>query len=807
MPQPRTIARRIRRTILAIVAVALLIAVGLAGYAYSRVVASLPMDSGDADIDGLTAPVEVTFDDRGVPTIRAATLLDAVAAQGFLDAQERYFQMDLARRYAAGELAELFGARALASDRRQRPFRFRDVAGKLLARTPARHRAILEAYANGVNSGLAALGDVPPEYLALRAEPAPWRPEDSILIMEGMAIGLAQDAEYERMIAVMDEALPPELVRFLTPATDRDDAPILNENPGDPTGGYVPMSIPGPDVVDLREREPYENGLDVEESIVGDINPAPLASNNWAIAANKTSRHSAILANDPHLWHSVPNIWRRSRLVWPGGDAVGVNMPGFPGVVIGANEHLAWGFTNTTGDFQDLIQIETDPENPAQYLAAPDGYTPFGAVVETIRVKGGAAEELVVRTTKWGNVIGEDHHGAPLVMKWAALDPELQNLNLLDMMSATTLEEGFELMRTFRSASQNAVLADDRGRIAWVVTGYLPDRQGFSGRAPVSWARDGVGWKGELPDDQRPQIFDPRTGFLATANNRTAQLPIARRIGRAWARPGRARRILEVLAPMTGATEREMLALQLDTTAPRHERWRAMILDATSGEKATGDLAGALAILKDWNGTADADQPAYRILSRFRSLLRREIVTPLVAPCLEIDASFVYRWTNTDEPVLRLVEERPAHLLPPQHANWDALIRDVFATTVAQCAADGGIGRPWGDANRADIEHPMSGAIPAPLTALRRVLDMPHDELPGDAGIVRVSTPSFGASLRLVASPGHLEDAIFHMPCGQSGHPLSPHYRDGQRDWLEGNPSPLLPGATVSTLTLHPAPR
>jgi penicillin amidase len=804
MPQPRTTARRIRRIILAVLAIALLIAVGLAGYAYSRVVASLAQTSGVAALPGLTAPVEVAFDNRGVPTINAATLTDAIAAQGFLDAQERFFQMDLARRFPAGELAELLGSRALASDRRQRAYRFRAVAEAVYERLPGRHRAILDAYAQGVNAGLDALGDVPPEHLLLRAAPAPWKPEDCVLVMESLAIGLAQDAQLERMVAVMDEALPPELVRFLTPATDRDDAPILNDYPRDPTGGYVPAPIPGPAAVDLRRRAPIDNGVHLEESIVGEPQLAPLASNNWAVAGDRTAHHGAILANDPHLWHGVPNVWRRARIIWPGGDAVGVNTPGFPGIVIGANAHIAWGFTNTTGDFQDSILIEPNPDDPAQYKAAPGEYAPFGTITETIRVKGGEPELLAIRTTRWGNVVAEDHHANPLVIRWAALDPAMQNLNLLEMMSASTLEQGFELMRTFYGASQNALLADDRGRIAWVVTGYLPNRTGFTGSAPVSWARDGVGWDGELPDSQRPQLFDPPIGYLATANNRTTDLARAQRFGRAWARPGRAKRILEQLAGTTAATERAMLDLQLDTLAPRHERLRAIILTSTGSDNTTGDLARAQAIIKEWDGTANADQPAYRILDRFRRLLRRALVTPLVAPCLQIDPEFVYRWTNTDEPVLRLLEERPAHLLPSEHASWDALINDTFAEAVALGAADGGIDRPWGDDNRANIEHPLSGAIPPPLAGLRRFLDMPRDMLSGDSGIVRVATPSFGASLRLVASPGHIEDAIFHMPAGQSGHPMSAHYRDGHADWLHGDPTPLLPGPSVSTLRLTP---
>jgi len=803
MPSPKNPARTIRRVCIATLAIAILSALGLAAYAYSRLAASLPQRDGAAILPALTAPAQVEFDDLAVPTIRAATLPDAIAVQGFLDAQERFFQMDLARRAAAGELAALVGPRALATDRRRRADRFRHVAQQTLANTPPRHRALLTAYTRGVNAGLAALGDVPPEYLALRREPEPWRPEDCFLVSASLALGLAQDAALERMVAVMDEALPPELVRFLTPATDRDDAPILYDDPADPTGGYRPAPIPGPGVIDLRDRAPADEPIEVEETIVADPDLAPFASNNWAVAGARTARGDAICANDPHLWHSVPNVWRRSRLIWPGGDAVGVNTPGFPGIVIGATRNVAWGFTNTTGDFQDHVLIELHPDDPNLYKIAPGEHEPFTIITETIEVAGAEPERLDIRITKWGAVIGEDHNGNPLALKWAALDPDLQNLEIFDLMSARSLDAAVEIMRRFRGPSQNAVMAGDDGRIAWVVTGYLPRREGFTGRVPVSWARDGVGWDGELPQRDRPVLIDPPSGVIVTANNRTADLARAQTYGRAWARPARAKRILERLAQSDTHTERGMLALQLDTQAPRHARLLDIALraiDADGPGSITPEIAQAREILESWDGTAEADQPGYRILERFRRLLRREIVAPLVAPCLELDPAFTYRWTNTDEPVMRLIEERPAHLLPPRHDSWDALVRSVFAETVAQLIAEGGIERTWGDANRADIAHPFSRVAPF----LSRFLDMPPSPLAGDAGIVRVATPRFGASLRLVASPSNLEEAIFHMPAGQSGHPLSRHYRAGHIDWVEANPTPLLPGETVSTLRLTP---
>ena len=272
--------------------------------AYFVVAAALPRRGGEAPLPGLAASVSVALDSRGIPTVRAESFLDALRAQGYLHAQERFFQMDLLRRASAGELAELFGERALANDLGQRPFSYRERAQRLRATLPPEQNAWLDAYTEGVNAGLKDLGARPPEYWVAGAEPRPWLPEDTLLVVLTFYTMLSNNESYERGQGVMHEVLPEPLYEFLTPSTSRFDRPVLGASPNDPTGGYVPLPIPGPDVVDLRTRAAPQSGgpTRVEPPLLGP------ASNNWAIDATRSADGRAIVANDPHLSLRLPNI-------------------------------------------------------------------------------------------------------------------------------------------------------------------------------------------------------------------------------------------------------------------------------------------------------------------------------------------------------------------------------------------------------------------------------------------------------------------------------------------------------------------
>lgn len=761
---------------------------------WSLLRASLPRDSGEVAIAGLHAPVTVRRDARGIPVISGADYTDVVTALGFVHAQDRYFQMDVLRRTSAGELSELFGATTISNDRANRVHRFRRVATALLERLPAEHRAGIEAYTRGVNAGLADMGASPFEYLLLRTRPAPWRPKDCLLAHFTMYQTLSTGARDERTLDAMRAALSADLVAFLTPETTRFDCPLIGP-PGDPNG---PIPIP----TDVQRPTPDGEPVAAERH--------PLGSNGWAVAAQRTADGRAILANDMHLPLFVPNIWYRAQLQWGGSGGagrddhmlVGVTLPGIHALVAGSNRHVAWGFTNVSGDFEDYIIVEPDPADPARYLT-PDGSEPFGAVIEDINVKGRHPDRMELRSTRWGVISATDADARPLVLRWPALDPDIVNLALFDMPKARTVDDALAVMRRWYGPPQNAMLADSSGRVAWTVTGWLPRREGFDNRFPASWARPGVGWRGPLDESDRPVLVDPADGVVFSANQRAVPVERSRKIGYAWSSGERAARIAEVLRASGNHTERTMLDLQLDTVSAKMRFYQRIALEGISADDA--ELAEARRIVESWNGRADADQAAFRILAQFRSRLSERARDPLLKPCASRDSKFRYVWFQSDEPLMRLLEERPANLLPSGYADWPALIRDAFAAAATLPAGASSWSDPrasWGEANRARISHYLSLAVPA----LGPLLNMPRDPLPGHSTTVRVQSSTFGASERLVVSPGHESDAILHMPTGQSGNPLSPHYADAQADWVRGEPTPLLAGPPESEFTLLPAP-
>lgn len=807
-----TVMRRIRRLLAWTVFIALALALVVAVSLRLLLGASLARTGGHARLAGLGEPVEIQRDAQGIPTIRAASLADAVRAQGFVHAQERCFQMDMGRRYAAGELAEVVGPRMLDTDRRMRALRFRDVAHRTYAGLPAAQRELIDAYTDGVNAGLADLGARPPEYFALGAPPRAWLPEDCVLTLLMMFDGLSVDKESELRTAVMREALPLELAAFLTPESTRFDVPLIG---GDPA--YAPAPVPGPDVVDLRKRTKTKEGSVAEPKAL------PMGSNNFAVSGARSAHGGAILANDMHLSIRVPGMWMRMQMEWKGADGAprrcaGVTLPGSPCIVAGATDDLAWGFTNVTGDFHDYAIVEVDPANPTRrYAFGPGEHEPFGEVVETILVKGAEPVTLTLRTTRWGPVVRDDHKGRPLALVWTALRPEAINFDLFDIMSAATLEEGLDAAARWNGPPQNVLIADKGGRIGWTVSGYLPKRVGFDGRTPANWAAPGPSgdtprWDGALSAEERPRVVDPANGTLYTANNRTAALSRSALYGSQWALPSRAARIAELLGAQEKLSERDLLAIQLDTRSAVHDFHRDLILEMVGESEPDARLRAARELVEGWSGLADVDQRAFPVLTTFRTRLHRRIFAPLVAPCGDVDARFAYSWFLAEEPARRLLESRPGHLLPPGDPDWRAVVQGALTEALDSleerfpgkfidgATTNGGFGVAWGEVNRARVAHPLSSGV----RQLSRWLDMPRDPLPGHWSTVRVATPGFGASQRMVVSPGKPDSAILHIPVGQSGHPLSRHYADMQGAWLRGEATPMWAGAGVSSFTLRP---
>jgi penicillin G amidase len=804
--------RRLLRGLVVLLLVAAVLIIGGGVYARSRVRASLAQLDGAASISGLAAEVRVERDALGVPTIHAGSREDVARALGFLHAQDRFFQMDLQRRQPAGELAALVGARALDVDQEIRVHRFRSVAQSALELTEPSYRRILDAYAEGVNAGLNALGSAPFEYLVLRATPEPWRPEDSLLTLLAMFNTLqGRQATFERSHGALRDTLPEPMFQFLSAVGSEWETPVVGSPVARPP-------IPGPEVFDLRTLRPQDlrtsrSPQDLKTSGPQDLKTfweprafgeeaSTIGSNNWAVDGAHSASGAAIVANDMHLTIAVPIIWYRASFAVAGERITGVTLPGIPPLVAGSNGHVAWGLTNTGGDWSDLVRIEPDPRDPAKYLT-PDGPKAFDVFQETIAAKGADARTSTVRTTIWGPVVWKDARGREYAQHWIAHDAATLAADITSPERARSVDELLVAMAGLGIPNQNVAMADTSGRIAWTIGGAIPRRTGYSGMTPHTWTDGARKWDGYLTDAEFPRIVDPPAGRLWTANSPVVGDEMLAAIGEGGFADGiRARLIRDRLMTIDKATPKDMLDIQLEERALYLERWRKLLLDSLAGQ------SGARAQFRDlvesrWTGRASPDSVAYRLVKEFRTLFVGRVMMSLIAPATAVDPTIDnLRLQRGEGPVWQILTERPMHLLDPKYRSWDEAILDGVDATVAKLTGGGGSlsDRTWGEANAAEIRHPLAGAIPF----FGRYLNMPGDPLPGDVYTPRASTPRTGPSERMAVSPGREHEGILHIPTGQSGHPLSPHYGDQYRAWLNGEATPFMPGPTVSTLVLKP---
>lgn len=761
---------------------------------------SVPSLSGEIVVSTLSAPVTVTSDQHGTPLITAHDRADAVRALGYIGARDRLFQMDLLRRKSAGQLAELFGEVAVTSDVNARTYGFHRVAKAALAKLPRQHRRYLDAYAEGVNSYIDKAQTLPFEFTVLNYRPAPWRAEDSMLVILGMINMLTGWAEQEeRMVSVMDKILPADIVSFLTPDTDYFTDSLTNAGPSFRAAKAIPVEALKKALKQGGQQPVKLAAVQPRDFIAG--------SNAWAVGGAKTQDGRAILANDMHFSLAVPTLLYRAEINYADVHAVGVTLPGAPLLVAGSNTRLAWGGTNLSGDFLDLVNLEINPANADEYRIK-DQWRHFEHVTETINIKNAGARQIDVKRTIWGPVAPEPLLGKPVAVHWTALDDDAVNLGLMDMEQAETLEQALAIVNRTGGPQLNFLVADDSGRIAWTIMGRIPKRFGGDGLASRSWADGTVGWDGYVEPRKLPRQINPAEGILVSANDRRLGKHYPHVIGHQFANGYRAYRITQRLKQMREINEWSLFALQLDTESEPYAFYQQMALTVLSPKRVAEqpELRELRDYLLAWNGRADTDSLGFALLHRFRQRLAETVFAPFVTACRDADKDFEYSWSYIDTPLQAMLTAKPPDLLPdPLHyKSWDAFILGQLTHSAQQLKADyPDIKLPeltWGNVNKAQFAHPFGKFLPL----LGRLLNMPVDELAGCSDCVRVAGPHFGAGERLVVSPAHPDEGILHMPGGQSAHPLSPNYRDQQRYWVQGRPVALLAGNAEHTLVLKP---
>jgi penicillin amidase len=592
--------------------------------------------------------------------------------------------------------------------------------------------------------------------------------------------------------------LPESLWRFLEADASEWDAAI-DASPGEPP------HIPSPAEVNLRSIE----GLPVRppEDLATSLDAT--GSNNWAVAGSRAIHGAALIANDMHLDFRVPNIWYRARLIdaaADGFDAVGLTLPGTPSLVAGSNGHIAWGFTNSYGEFSKVIRLVPVAGDSEGYAIA-EGTQQLRFVDEVIEIKGAPAEHLRVAITPCGPVMGTDWENHPYVLDWVAHDPAAVNLNLIGLERMRSAEEALRAAGGFGIPGQNFLVGDAGGHIGWTIAGRLPKHRDAPPVVPQLSTDSVVGFEGWLALDDEPRVLDPAAGLLWSANARVIGGDAARLIGDdGMDRGARAAQIhadLEAaprpMAPLAS------LQVQLDDRAAFLERWRVLLGQVIEHARARGDRPAAAAgeVLARWSGHAAANDPAYRLTDLFRREVEARVFYMLVGPARLKARDFHFEIPPSFEgPLWRVLDARPLHLLAPAYPDWDALLVQALiaseqlppgCVTLAACT--------WGRVNAVRVRHPLSDALPL----LHAFLDMPVVRPPGARhDMPRIQGPDFGASERFSVSPGHEAEGYFNMPGGQSGHPLSAFYRLGFDAWAEGRPTPFLPGAAAHELVLQP---
>ena len=798
--------------------------------------ASLPDLSGTKHITILNQPVTIERDAQGIPTIHAKHRQDTAFALGYVHAQERYFQMDLLRRSASGELAELLGDGAFERDKKVKLHRFKQRAQRLIRKLPKAQYTVLIAYANGVNSGLEALTNDPYQYLLIGQLPKQWEAEDSLLCIYAMYFDLNDELGERKMsLAVLRDELPKQWFDFLTPEGGIWDAAMdggkseetelripeaklpelfLSGSLAQQTGGYHGISY-------WQQFLPGSNSKSLPGS---NSNPLP-GSNSWAIDASLTPYSSAMLANDMHLTLRMPNIWYRASWYLDDGRRVtGVTLPGVPAMIVGSNENIAWGFANSYGDWGDIITLKTN-ENNTQYLSSK-GWTDFTLYNHVIVSSSGHSKEHITIETDLGPVIGKNHKGELMVHQWIAYAPRAVNMNLLELEKSKSVSEALAIAPTMGLPPQSMIVADNNGHIGWTIAGPIPKRV-FNATAQ----QNNSGWLEYQAAGDYPRFVNPGKHRLWAANNRLVSGKKLSMIGFEGGDLGaRAQQIRNDLLAKEQFKEADLLAIQLDERAVFLQRWKQLLIDSLEQQikleqeisleqqikpepidaKKSGTskkislLLMADVLKKDSGLSAHPDSVAYGLVKSFRQNVVNQSVG-WIFDALEIKNPGHFKRSSIDKmieyPVWALISKKPEHLIPAPYSSWNNLLIASARKAYNEITDNGKKSlaqQTWGKQHKIEIRHPLSAAIPG----LGLLLDMPDSPLSGDRNMPKVETSNFGASMRMVVSPGQEAKGIMHMPGGQSSHPLSSYYSKGHQDWLDGNPSSFLPGKTKWVLKL-----
>ncbi|HIY85857.1 MAG TPA: penicillin acylase family protein [Candidatus Yaniella excrementavium] len=864
--RPARKRRRLRNLILGTFSTLVVLALALGGFVTWSVFRAFPDTEGTLDVAGLEHEVTVQRDAHGIPTVTAETSHDLFFAQGLVHAQDRFWEMDFRRHMTSGRLSELFGASQLETDKFLRTLDWHGIAEQEVEALPDRQRAYYEAYADGVNAYLADRqgGELALEYTVLGLqnsdyEPEPWTPVDSVAWLKAMAWDLRTNIEDETTRALLTQRLDDEALGELYPEYPFDEHPVILAEDPDGSGignADIPESsgdAAGDEAADPQA--PAEAAVQQPAGIAWDDNSIQadqlhdvlaavdglmpnvgegIGSNSWVVSGEHTDSGLPLLANDPHLGASLPSVWHQMHLRCAEVseecpyDASGFGFSGLPGIVIGHNQDIAWGFTNLTTDVADLYveRVEGD-----EYWH--DGEKrPVETRQETLEVAGGDDVLLDVRSTHHGPILSDlqrdftmitinpptdalDDAEIPpgefeLSLRWTALDVTTTAQAIFTLNRAENFGDLRQAASEFEVPGQNLVYADRQGNIGYQAPGKLPIRGAGDGFLPQPGWDSAYDWQGTIPFDQHPVSYNPDSGYIVTANNAIVTDDYEHFLSRDWDYGHRAARIVEELEAKLEAgsvTVDDMAELHMDNEFPAAD---ALQEAYASIDVDDAEVQEAIALLADWDGQNDPDSAG----AAFANVLWNHVTHAMV------------RSQETDIPrddQSRYAVFFKAQLEDPESPWWgdsqEQLLTDAAVTAYAELADEQGSNSQdwnWGDLHALTLIHESFGTSGiGPIEALFNRGPYP---VGGGSGVVNATgwdldegyATTTVPSMRMVVDVDDWDNSVWHNLTGTSGHAFHPNYTDQAEDWARGEQYPWHYSADVleqhweDTLVLQP---
>ncbi|WP_174614348.1 penicillin acylase family protein [Virgibacillus ihumii] len=728
---------------------------------------SLAETEGTIELPGLHEEVTVITDENGVPHIKAENAHDLYLAQGFIQAQNRMFQMELSRRQASGTLSEVVGEAVVDQDKYFRTLGLRRAAKKSYAVYSDKDKQILKWFSDGVNAYIRRAKEnnsLPVEFTLMGTEPDKWTPIDSLTIGKYMAFDLGGHWERQAFNYYVLNNFTREKAYELFP-------------------GYPENK---PTIID-------ETKVDIAESFAKAVIPHTFnGSNNWVVSGEKSKSGMPLLANDPHLGLATPSIWYQMHLESPEVNVSGVIFAGVPGIILGHNENIAWGVTNTGPDVQQLYMEKRNPENPHEFLYEGE-WEKAKVIEEPIHVKGGKTIDYEVVITRHGPVISEFANKSTqdmvLSLRWTALEATTELAAILDINQASNWSEFEKALEKFLVPAQNFVFASKNGTIAYKANGKIPIYEdGDNALLPLKgWEKEN-NWNGFIPFDELPTVVNPEKGFIATANNKIIGDDYPYHISNVWAQPYRYQRIAEVLEAGGNFTVKDMMALQMDQMNLQAREFVPVFLKALEGAELSKTAEQAIKLLKNWNYKDSVDAPQPLIFHRWME----EIELILFEDAIPDDVMELFGGKGqTTDKILRKgnksvwIQDKGGMQNVLHQALQHALkpLTETYGNDLKTWE--------WGDYHKVQFYHPLSAISPVLEYFFNR-----EDPIPVGGSSVTPMAASYapetgivdhGASWRFVIDTADMNKGYHIVGPGQAGHFKSKWYHDQMDDWVEGN--------------------